>query len=156
MKTKFKETKSKKPCMGCPFKRHNIACADDDRRSHPGNSHPFVYIGQARGPFWLPCHQDKNYEGVGSNIETVGACRGAAIFRSNCDSGYKMPEELLSLPADKENVFADEAEFVHHYLKDEAPVSLETWRGLLSKQQLDEIMHHEINKPSDTRRVHDK
>ena len=156
MKPKFKDTKSKKPCMGCPFKRHNIACASDDRPSHPGNSHPFVYIGQARGPFWLPCHQDKNYEGVGSNTETVGACRGAAIFRSNCQDQYVMPEELLSLPADREEVFADEAEFLHHYLKEEVPISLDIWKRALNKTELDRMMHHEMNKPSDTRRVYDK
>ena len=111
MKTKFKETKSKKACLGCPFKRINT-----NEKPNPGGSHPFVYIGQAMGPFWLPCHQDKKYTGKGSDIGEVSQCRGAAIFRANCNTGIQRPPELLVLPEDKENVFANEKEFVQHYL----------------------------------------
>ena len=143
----FKETKQKKPCMGCPFKRENT-----NEKTNPGGSHPFVYLGQANGPFWLPCHQDKNYEGKGSNVETVSQCRGAAIFRSNCSTPHTLPKELLSLPEDKENVFASEAEFAQHYLGG----TLEYWAAALHQTQLNALTHNEMNKPSKTRRTYEK
>lgn len=129
--------------MGCPFKRVNT-----NEKPNPGGSHPFVYLGQARGPFWLPCHQDKNYEGKGSDVEKVSQCRGAAIFRSNCNSPYTLPKELLVLPEDKENVFASEAEFLAHYM--DAP--LEYAQKMLTEKTLDELMYQEINKKSETKR----
>lgn len=141
---KFKETKSKKPCLGCPFKRVNT-----NEKPNPGGSHPFVYLGQARGPFWLPCHQDKNYEGKGSNVETVSQCRGAAIFRSNCESPYHLPEQLLKLDQDKDNVFANEAEFAFHYL---GTHNLDWWKEKLSLGMLDFFMAQELNKKSETKR----
>lgn len=143
MKTKFKETKSKKACMGCPFKRVNT-----NEKPNPGGSHPFVYIGQTRGPFWLPCHQDKNYVGKGSNTETVGQCRGAAIFRANCNDGYVRPKELLQLSPNHEDVFSSEAEFAAHYLD----VPLEQMARVLTKEQMDNIMYDQINCPSPTKR----
>tara|TARA_R110000796_G_scaffold181330_1_gene297885 strand:+ start:33139 stop:33579 length:441 start_codon:yes stop_codon:yes gene_type:complete len=143
METKFKETKSKKACMGCPFKRLNT-----NEKPNPGGSHPFVYLGQTRGPFWLPCHQDKNYKGKGSNTETVGQCRGAAIFRANCNDGIQRPKELLQLEEDKENVFANQAEFVAHYL-DEPVEALEQ---MLIPPVLNAMMYKEINDPSPTKR----
>ncbi len=141
----FHKTKSKKPCKGCPFKREN-----NNEKPNPGGSHPFVYLGQARGPFWLPCHADKNYQGKGSNVATVSQCRGAAIFRSNCDVQYQKPEQLLKLPADKEDVFANEAEFVSHYLSVEMPLA----KDLTDRNSLDRMMYEEITKPSKTKRVY--
>ncbi len=143
METKFKETKSKKPCMGCPFKRINT-----NEKPNPGGSHPFVYLGQTRGPFWLPCHQDKNYQGKGSNTETVSQCRGAAIFRANCDTPYGLPEPLLRLEKDTESVFASEAEFAAHYLGGHK----ENFESMLIPPVLDAMMSNEINKPSKDRR----
>ena len=107
----IKKTKCKKPCSGCPFKRENTLDG-----SNPGGSHPFVYIGQSRGPFWLPCHNDKNYKDKDSDPESVSECRGAAIFRSNCEIPHKLPDNLLKLEKDKENVFANEREFLENYM----------------------------------------
>lgn len=143
MNQKFKETKSKKACAGCPFRRVNT-----NEKPNPGGSHPFIYIGQARGPFWLPCHQDKNYVGKGSNPETVTQCRGAAIFRANCNDGYTRPKELLQLSPNHEDVFSSEAEFAAHYLD----VPLEQMNRVLTKEQMDRIMYDQINCPSPTKR----
>ena len=145
MKTKFKETKSKKACMGCPFKRINT-----NEKPNPGGSHPFVYLGQTRGPFWLPCHKDKNYEGKGSNVEKVTQCRGAAIFRSNCDMPYKLPDELLKLDKNTEDVFSSEAEFLSHYVG----CTIDYAKELLTKDTLDSLMNKEIYHPSDTKRFY--
>ena len=141
--TKFCNTKSKKPCMGCPFKRINT-----NEKPHPGGSHPFVYLGQTRGPFWLPCHQDKNYQGKGSNVETVTQCRGAAIFRANCEDQYNLPKQLLSLEKDTDNVFANEAEFASFYLD----VPEEAMKRFLNKGSLDTMMNEEMYKKSETKR----
>jgi hypothetical protein len=139
----FKQTKSTKACGGCPFKRVNT-----NEKPNPGGSHPFVYIGQTRGPFWLPCHKDKNYQGHGSNPETVSQCRGAAIFRSNCEVPYNLPEPLLSLEKDTESVFANEAEFLQHYLD----IDDETAKNLSSEEALNMMMDQELYKKSATRR----
>jgi hypothetical protein len=143
METKFKVTKSKKACKGCPFKRIN-----DNEKPNPGGSHPFVYLGQARGPFWLPCHADKNYVGKGSNTETVSQCRGAAIFRANCDDGIQRPKELLQLEKDTDDVFANEAEFAAHYLGG----TVERFKQMLIPPVLNAMTYKEINDPSPTKR----
>ncbi len=143
MKTKFKETKNKKCCGKCPFKKGLPPTPET-----LGHSHPFVYIGQTRGPFWLPCHADKNYSGKGSNVETVTQCRGAAIFRANCEVPYKLPEQLLSLEKDEESVFANEADFLKHYTKmDDGTISF-----LTSPLFLDSLMEEELKKKSETKR----
>lgn len=132
--------------MGCPFKRENT-----NEKPYPGGSHPFVYLGQARGPFWLPCHEDKNYEGKGSNPETVSQCRGAAIFRANCNTGYERPSSLLKLEPDTENVFANEIEFFMHYIENESKEEVEKF---FTKEFLDLLMQHEITKISLTKRIY--
>tara|TARA_R110002020_G_scaffold470594_1_gene696625 strand:+ start:84 stop:506 length:423 start_codon:yes stop_codon:yes gene_type:complete len=110
MKIEDLSTKNrKKPCKGCPFRRDNNLSG-----STPGGSEPEVYLGQARGPFWLPCHQDKNYDGKNSNPTKVGQCAGAAIFRSNTDTN-KIPKELVYLEKDTNLVFASPGEFLAHY-----------------------------------------
>jgi len=123
----------KKPCGACPFKRVN-SCEGPK----PGGSPVTTYIGQTRGPFWLPCHKDKNYDAKESNPATVQQCAGAAIFRANCHSKYTLPEQLLSLPKDKENVFANESEFVGHYL------GIKPKDIPFTEEMLDNLMHKEI------------
>lgn len=104
------QSNTKKACGGCPFKRVN-----NNAKPHPGGSKPEVYLGQARGPFWLPCHNDKNYEGKSSDPAAVNQCAGAAIFRANTGRDKVMPPQLLSLPKDPEKVFGTEAEFFAHF-----------------------------------------
>tara|TARA_R110002020_G_scaffold150112_2_gene326656 strand:+ start:325 stop:774 length:450 start_codon:yes stop_codon:yes gene_type:complete len=139
----FKETKATKCCGKCPFTR-----GMPDTMESLGGSNPLVYIGQTRGPFWLPCHQSKNYIGKGSDPSIVDQCRGAAIFRANCKNDYKRPEALLTLPEDKERVFADESEFFSHY----SGMSINSARSLLTEPVLDIIMNKEIHGQSSTKR----
>ncbi len=143
MKTKFKETKSTKCCGKCPFKK-----GLPPTKKTLGYSDPFVYLGQTRGPFWLPCHQDKNYSEKGSNVETVSQCRGAAKFRANCEVPYKLPEQLLKLDKDKENVFENEADFLSYYTE----LTVDQAEKLLKEITLDSIMQMELNKKSETKR----
>ena len=99
-----------KPCGACPFKKGAYP-----KGSNPGGASTQTYLGQARGPFWLPCHKDPEYNDKESDPNKVCQCAGAAIFRANCNDGYSRPEELLQLPSDTENVFANEVEFYEHY-----------------------------------------
>lgn len=131
------EKKIKKPCASCPFRRINDLGTDK-----PGGSEPDVYLGQARGPFWLPCHKDKNYKDKASDPAKVQQCAGAAIFRSNCKGPYKLPEQLLSLPEDHENVFSSEAEFYAHY----SGASVEACEEMLDKDLLDTFLKIELSK----------
>jgi hypothetical protein len=105
-------TSKKKPCKECPFRRDNTLPKD----GKPGGSLVEVYVGQTEGPFWLPCHLDKNYDGKNSNHHKVSQCAGAAIYRSNIGVAEKMPEGVAILPEDKETVFASHQQFVAHYL----------------------------------------
>jgi hypothetical protein len=141
----LKESSSKKPCLGCPFRRHNT-----NEKPNPGGSHPMVYLGQIHGPFWLPCHQDKNYDGKGSDIETVSQCRGAAVFRSNCETINTLPKQLLSLPEDRSLVFSNESEFVQHYLEVDSTMA----EILTERSELEKYTTEELTKISETRRYH--
>jgi hypothetical protein len=108
MKLKNKRTK---PCKECPFaKKNNLA------GPNPGGASVATYIGQSMGPFWLPCHMEKEYDGKNTDPSKVNQCAGAAIYRSNVNAS-EMPEQLLRLPKDKETVFGSHVEFAVHYLR---------------------------------------
>lgn len=133
----MKITKQTKPCKGCPFAKENTC-----EKPNPGGSHPFVYLGQIHGPFWLPCHQDKNYKDKASNYDEVSQCRGAAIFRSNCDISNKFPDELLKLP--KNNiVFKSESDFIKYYMEE---LSEEEIDYLTSEKSIKNMFIMEYNK----------
>lgn len=139
---KFSPTKMKGACGGCPFKRIN-----NNEKPNPGGSHPFVYLGQTRGPFWLPCHNDKNYKGKLSRPENVRQCGGAAIFRSNCGKKRELPKQLLDLPENHEDVFSSEAEFFAFYTE----ISIEAAEALLSQELLEGLLMRELEKVGVTR-----
>lgn len=135
--TKFTQKKMSKACGGCPFARQN-----NNEKPNPGGSHPYVYLGQTRGPFWLPCHNDKNYEGKASDPAEVKECAGAAIFRNNCGKAKDLPKKLLDLPEDHEKVFSNEAEFLSFYTE----ISLQDAKDLLSQEFLDTLLFAELDK----------
>lgn len=121
------------PCRGCPFARKCVPGA-------LGGSPPEVYVGQAVGPFWLPCHESKDYAGKASDVNEVRECAGAAIFRANI--GRKvLPSGLLLLPADKEICFATLAEFYAHH----AGLSVEDAELLLTDERVAELARKELN-----------
>jgi hypothetical protein len=132
----------RKPCDECPFKRHNKL---DNSDGKPGGSDPTVYIGQAMGPFWLPCHKSPDYQGKDSDPSQVIQCAGAAVFRSNIGRADLMPQGLLRLPMNKTQVFATPEELLAHYRGvslDQAAVELyittplELMQAELSKQEV--------------------
>lgn len=114
------DKKLKRPCQECPFRRDLLPKVTMEVQ-------PLRLIGQAAGPFWLPCHMDKHYAGPGSceGHGEVQQCAGAATFRANCEiSQYQrdhtgrevlaqlMPPPLHKLPADHNAVFSSPIELL--------------------------------------------
>lgn len=99
-----------KPCKECPFRKDNVLTGPN-----PGGSPPEVYVGQSQGPFWLPCHMEKAYDGKDTDPHAVSQCAGAAIYRANLGLIDRMPAQILRLPEDKESVFTSHVEFMSHY-----------------------------------------
>lgn len=95
------------PCRDCPFARHTEpGCT--------GGSSVMTYVGQAQGPFFLPCHNSPGYE-EDRNSKQHEQCAGAAIFRSNIEVQDRLPLDLLRLPKDTESVFETLEEFIVHH-----------------------------------------
>jgi hypothetical protein len=104
-------TNVKTPCPGCAFRR-------DITPGALGGGTPEQFIGQAHGPFQIPCHAhygERSYSEVHAECEEIPQCAGAAIYRANVGVAEALPAQLHKLPADKENVFATPAEFIAHH-----------------------------------------
>jgi hypothetical protein len=127
------KNRRKKPCKECPFKRENTLEGEK-----PGGSSPEVYIGQAQGPFWLPCHMDPAYKDKKSDPTCVDQCAGAAIFRANVEGQlrYKLPEQLMFLQKDTALVFASFEEFYAHYKN----ISRQEAKKILTPDKLEELL----------------
>jgi hypothetical protein len=82
-----------------------------------------TYIGQALGPFNVPCHRacdfrdpewkSKTTDKMATPNEVI-QCAGMAVYRSNIGVAGLMPDALPCLPA-SEDVFANAAEFMAHH-----------------------------------------
>ena len=101
----------KTPCPDCPFSKRCTPGA-------LGGSPPSVYIGQARGPFTLPCHKHCDFDDPDWKSKSVQTpqCAGAAIFRTLAGMAGRLPKEIPLLPANSV-VFANEYEFLAHHSK---------------------------------------
>lgn len=126
------------PCGECPFNRKVTPNA-------LGGSPPEMYVGQAAGPFFLPCHSTHDYtDPVARQDLTNSQCAGAAIFRANVGVDRRLPAALLHLPKDTQKVFATFEEFYAHHKK----ISLEEAKRLLEEKGpgqylIDEFMKSE-------------
>lgn len=99
----------KSPCKECPFSRTVVP-------GTLGGSGVEVYIGQAQGPFYLPCHAHTDYADPNwKKDDGKPQCAGAAIYRSNIGVAKLMPKEIHILPPDKEKVFRAPEEFIMHH-----------------------------------------
>lgn len=98
---------NRKPCAECPFSRAIEPAST-------GGADPAIYIGQAYGPFLLPCHMDPNYKKDQRDPGLI-QCAGAAAFRANVCRDVLMPKELLRCPPDEDLVFAESAELLAHH-----------------------------------------
>ena len=119
------------PCGECPFRRSISSGAQS-----LGGSTLETYIGQIHGPFWLPCHmhsdfQDPNWKSDRSKPQ----CAGAAIHRSNVGVASMMPEGILRLPANAEEVFETPAEFFAHHMRCE-PIQAQYYLAVMTPKFL--------------------
>lgn len=104
-------THVQKPCPDCPFSR-------TVKPGALGGSSPLVYIGQAAGPYILPCHKHVDFEDPDWKAKCIQTpqCAGAAIFRANTRQDRRLPEAIHRLPQDHVTVFSTSAEFLSHHL----------------------------------------
>ena len=141
------------PCAKCPFSR---SCTPGAL----GGSTPGVYIGQAEGPFLLTCHMSEGYDqSVGPQPE-LPQCAGAAIYRANLGVAGKMPDFLLSLPADENLVFASHAEFMAHHMQRSCEFARMFLRDVVTPEaflriELDRAGVRVVTAPSSTRKEAD-
>jgi hypothetical protein len=126
-----------KPCSECPFSKRNVLT----KEKALGGAKPTVYIGQAMGPFLLPCHMDKNYKDKQTDYRVASACAGAATFRHNIGVDIYMPAGINILPIDKELVFGSREEFLAHYLE----VDIDTIRATITERDYADMFMTEVN-----------
>ena len=124
----------RKPCAECPFSR---AIAPGGT----GGADASVYVGQAAGPFFLPCHMDPKYEENKRSPELL-QCAGAAIFRANIGVDYRLPPALLHLSQDHKFVFSTPAELIAHHRE----ISLHTAEDFMSSHPVDRLLETEFRK----------
>lgn len=105
-----------KPCKTCPFR-------PDITPGELGGGNPLTFVGQANGPFYLPCHAQPEYDPKGKDHADIGKvqCAGAAVFRANC--GVTVPDGLLQAEPGPE-AFGSFVEFIaHHTQRDAAEIA---------------------------------
>lgn len=121
-----------KPCRECPFSR-SIA------PGFTGGADPAVYVGQALGPFLLPCHKDPRFAEERHSPELV-QCAGAAIYRANIGAADRLPGAMLRCPPDPAAVFTSPAELLAHHrqvaLEDAEAELQRTPPGVLLEREL--------------------
>jgi hypothetical protein len=103
---------------------------------------PLALIGQAIGPFALPCHSDSEYDGKKSDLTTISQCAGAAIYRSNLGIAWKFPAAFHILKEDKVHVFASAAELLAKFRE----ITVEEAEALLKKTTPDMLLAQEFSK----------
>lgn len=121
-----------KSCGSCPFSKTS-------KPGGLGGSPITTYLGQIIGPFMLPCHNQKGYEG---NDTPIGAeqCAGAAVFRANLGIADRMPDMLLHLEAGSDpNVFETLPEFIRHHQPEASVNKIAAMMALLPEFLQDEL-----------------
>ena len=127
------DSKCRKPCKECPFSK-------TIEPGRTGNSSPTILIGQAYGPFFLPCHMDPAYTRDRRSTDLL-QCAGAAVFRANVGVAEKMPEALLQLPASHDAFETPEELIAHH-----AKVTVEVANMFLSEFPPERLLRYELEK----------
>jgi len=126
----------KSPCTGCPFSRTGDPTKD-------GHADPMALIGQAQGPFLLPCHQEPSYfEERQGEIYKKAQCAGAATYRSNLGIGDLFPKSFHILPEDHDKVFSKPAELLAYYEK----ITLDEAQERLKERTPEQLLRQELAK----------
>lgn len=125
----------KKPCPQCPFARSTTKAYLDTKGDTAEK-----FIGQAAGPFSLPCHMQGQFENWHRDPMALRPCAGAAIYRTNAGYAERMPAQLATLPADHEAVFSNAAELLAHF----RGITLEAAQAYLEGKPVDVMLRTEL------------
>jgi hypothetical protein len=129
----------KEPCPQCPFRR-------DSRAGYLGGTSPAGFIGQAHGPFALPCHMHGDFTPQDRHGKAMDApqCAGAAAYRAAYPANFPdhppLPARLKSEP--HPDVFAHPAEFYAHH----AGITLEDAQTLVTKDTVNAATFDQIHR----------
>lgn len=104
-------THVQKPCKDCPFSR-------EVKPGALGGSPVNTYIGQAYGPFVIPCHKHCDFTDPDWKQKTIDTpqCAGVAIFRANIGVSPYLPAMIHTLAPNHDAVFSSPAEFMAHHM----------------------------------------
>ena len=129
----------KAACPDCPFSRSVTPGA-------LGGSHPFVYLGQAAGPFVLPCHKHCDFADPDWKAKAINTpqCAGAAIFRANIGVADLLPEQIHKMSPNHETVFSSPEEFLMHH----AGVSREAASRIMRHHPLASMLAEQLRRQS--------
>ena len=94
---------------GCPYGRKTDRSYLKERGADVRR-----FIGQAVGPFLLPCHTFADKENWPLDVARP-QCVGAAMFRDAIGVGDKMPAQLTRAKFDPEHVFGTLAEYLAYH-----------------------------------------
>lgn len=126
-------------CSGCPYARATPKSYLDTKGQNGER-----FVGQAFGPFILPCHMTKDFDQwrekfTGDLNEANPQCAGAAKYRANC--GYNhLPDAIGTLPPDHENVFSSPEELLAHHMGIPIPVAI----AYLKDRPVHKMLVHEM------------
>lgn len=123
------------PCPQCPFARSTTKAYLDTQGDNGER-----FIGQALGPFTLPCHMQQEFVEWRTNPTGCKACAGAAIYRGHM--GYVLPPCLPVLPADHEKIFSSPAQLLAHH----RGIALEEAEQRLRETTPTELLRVELRK----------
>ncbi len=111
----------RQPCKTCPWSIENSQVYGPEARDYVkgGAFSTEQMLGQAVGPFWLPCHMGyrdaESKAEVIAKVDEIPQCAGAANFRANMGLD-NLPYELGLLKGEKdETVFSDPIEFTAYH-----------------------------------------
>ena len=104
MKNELKEV-----CKACPFRRASLP-------GYLGADNVEGFMESTMADHEMPCHLTVDYTDPGwfEKLDDAQACAGAAIFFRNICKESRDPSRLR-LPADRDEVFSNRAEFMEHH-----------------------------------------
>lgn len=124
------------PCACCPFTTN---CSPEYMKSK--NSTPEQFIGQAYGPFLLPCHMPPSFDK--GEFQEGPQCAGAAIFRANVGVDRLLPEEVGRLPP-SDKAFPTAVAFLAY----QKEITLEEAHRQLPAKRIGELVRKELSNQS--------
>ncbi|WP_313453464.1 hypothetical protein [Stutzerimonas nitrititolerans] len=105
----------KQPCAACPWRKSSAA-------GWLGASTPVEFLQQSEDEIRMPCHLHVDYdrEDWHEQADKAPQCAGRAVHFANRCKRPRNPE-LVTLPADRDEVFSNPQEFIDHHSHGKGP-----------------------------------